>query len=242
MKKTYLSKSRFMAGMQCHKRLYLTLHPPEIPEEEVGGESLPILNGYAVGEMACRLYPGVMVEYDHGLSAAIKATKRLVADESVQRIHEATFSYDHILVRVDLLERTDDGWILTEVKAATSVKDYYLNDAAVQAWVLKGCGLKLASVRLMHVNNQFVYQGDEQYDGLLHAKDISEIVFSRMDDIGKQKGLLMAMLAGGMPNIEMGKQCYSPYECEFCAFCQPDDVPEYPLNILPRMHAPRPAL
>jgi len=239
MKKTYLSKSRFMAGMQCHKRLYLTIHPPEMLEEDAGGDSLPILNGYAVGDMACRLYPGVMVEYDHGLSAAIKATKRLVADESVQCIHEATFSYDNILVRVDLLERTDAGWILTEVKAATSVKAYYLNDAAVQAWVLQGCGLKLASVRLMHVNNQFVYQGDEQYDGLLHAADISDIVFSRIDAIGEKKDAFMAMLAGDMPDIEMGEQCYSPYECEFCAFCQPDDLPEYPLNILPRMHAPR---
>jgi len=102
-KNIYLSKSRFMAGMQCPKRLYLTVFPPDMPDEEDGGESLPILNGYAVGEMACRLYPGVMVEYDQGLSKAIKETARLVADEQVKRIHEATFSFDNILVRVDLL-------------------------------------------------------------------------------------------------------------------------------------------
>jgi len=91
-----------------------------MPEEEDGGDSLPILNGNAVGDMACKLYPGVMVEYDSGLSAAIRETSRLVADEQIQRIHEATFSFDNVLVRVDLLERTDAGWILTEVKAATS--------------------------------------------------------------------------------------------------------------------------
>ncbi|MFQ5346054.1 MAG: DUF2779 domain-containing protein, partial [Mariprofundus sp.] len=230
------SKSRFMAGMQCPKRLYLTVHPPEMPEgaDEDSGESLPILNGYAVGEMACKLYPGVMVEYDQGLSAAIKETSRLVADASVQRIHEATFSFDNILVRVDLLERSDAGWILTEVKAATSVKEYYLGDAAIQAWVLQGCGLQLASVRLMHVNNQFVYQGDGDYDGLLHAEDISDTVFSRIESIAEQKDAFIEMLAGDMPDIEMGAQCYSPYECDFCSFCQPDDLPEYPVSILPR--------
>jgi len=228
-----------MAGMQCPKRLYLTVHLPEMPEEEDGGESLPILNGYAVGEMACKLYPGVMVAYDQGLSAAIKETTRLVADEQIQRIHEATFSYDNILVRVDLLERTDAGWILTEVKAATSVKDYYLDDAAVQAWVVQGCGLKLNAVRLMHVNNQFVYQGDDVYDGLLHAEDISDVVFSRIESIGEQKDAFMEILAGDVPDIEMGGQCYSPYECDFCNFCQTDDLPEYPLNVLPRMHAPK---
>jgi len=226
-----------MAGMQCPKRLYLTVYPPDMPEEDDGGESLPILNGYAVGAMACKLYPGVMVEYDQGLSAAIRETARLVADEQVTRIHEATFNFDNILVRVDLLERTDAGWILTEVKAATSVKAYYLDDAAVQAWVLKGCGLTLAAVRLMHVNNQFVYQGAGHYDGLLHAEDISDIVFARLDTIGKQKDAFMRMLAGSMPDVAMGEQCYSPYECDFCAYCAPDDVPEYPVSILPRSSA-----
>ena len=46
----YLSKSRFIAGLQCPKRLYLTVHPPEMPEEEDGGESLPILNGIMVNQ------------------------------------------------------------------------------------------------------------------------------------------------------------------------------------------------
>jgi len=237
MKEIHLSKSRFMAGMQCPKRLYLTVYPPDVPEEKDGGESLPILNGYAVGDMACKLYPGVMVEYDAGLSAAIRETVKLVADENVRRIHEATFNFDNVLVRVDLLERTDAGWILTEVKAATSVKNYYLDDAAVQAWVLTGCGLTLAAVRLMHVNNQFVYQGDGHYEGLLYAEDISEAVFSRLDGIGKQKDAFMQMLAGNMPDIAMGDQCHSPYECDFCAYCQPDDLPEYPVSILPRSSA-----
>jgi len=239
MKKTYLSKSRFMAGMQCPKRLYLTVHPPEMPEEEDGGESLPILNGNAVGDMACKLYPGVMVEYDQGLSAAIRETSRLVADEQVQRIHEATFSFDNVLVRVDLLERTDAGWILSEVKAATSVKVHYLNDAAIQAWVLQGCGLKLASVHLMHVNNQFIYQGDGVYDRLLHAADISDIVLSRIETIGEQKDAFLEMLAGDVPDIKMGKQCNSPYACEFCSYCDPGDGPEYPLNVLPRLQTPQ---
>jgi len=145
-KNIHLSKSRFIAGLQCPKRLYLTVYPPEMDEDDDGGENLPMINGYEVGDMACKLYPGVMVEYDAGLSKAIETTAELVADTSVKRIHEATFSFENILVRVDLLERTPTGWILTEVKGATSVKDYYLNDAAVQAWVLQGCGLTLDAV------------------------------------------------------------------------------------------------
>jgi len=232
----HLSKSRFIAGQQCPKRLYLTIFPPEGYSNE-GGESLPMINGYAVGDMACKLYPGIMVEYDSGLSAAIEKTTRLVADESVQRIHEATFSFENILVRVDLLERSSEGWILTEVKGATSVKDYYLKDAAVQAWVLQGCGLKLVSVQLMHVNNKFTYQGDDDYEGLLYSADITKSVFQLISSISAQKDKFIQMLAGDVPDIEMGDQCYSPFECEFCGLCQPEDLPEYPVSILPRSNA-----
>ncbi|MDQ6997064.1 MAG: DUF2779 domain-containing protein, partial [Mariprofundus sp.] len=239
MKKIHLSKSRFMAGMQCPKRLYLTINPPEMPEEEGGGESLPILNGYAVGDMACKLYPGVMVEYDQGLSKAIEETARLVADESVTMIHEATFNYDNVLVRVDLLERTETVWNLIEVKAATSVKAYYLEDAAVQAWVLQGCGLKLESIQLMHVNNQFVYQGDGDYEGLLVAEDISTLAFPLVEKVSDKKDKFVEMLQGEEPDIAMGDHCYSPFECDFCSYCNPIEGPEYPLTVLPRMHAPQ---
>jgi len=152
MKSYHLSKSKFMAGLQCPKRLWLQVHKPELSPDI--SHTMPILNGNEVGEMARRLNPGILIEYDNGLGAALEETRRLVADPNVQAIHEATFSHGGILVRVDLLERTADGWILTEVKGSTSVKPYYISDVAVQAWVLQGCELKLKSVRLMHVHNQ----------------------------------------------------------------------------------------
>jgi len=232
-KQRHLSKSRFVAGLQCPKRLYLEVHTPEGFEAVDGGSNLQIINGYAVGEMACQLYPGVMVEYDLGLSAAILETTRLVADATVQRIHEATFSFEGVLVRVDILERTATGWHLIEVKGATSVKDYYYNDAAIQAWVLQGCGLKLDSVQLMHVNNKFTYAGDGDYEGLLKSQDITEQVVSLLPTIAATKQTFVHMLDGGVPAIAMGSHCTSPYECEFIAHCQPKDLPEFPISILP---------
>ena len=226
-----------MAGLQCPKRLYLTVHPPEIFEEEDHGSSLPIINGNAVGDMACQLYPGVMVEYEHGLSAAITKTNRLIADGNVTRIHEATFSYENVLVRVDLLERSNSGWILTEVKGSTSVKPHYISDATIQAWVLQGYGLQLASVNLMHVNSAFIYQGDGDYQGLLHSEDISEVVFAGLDVIGDKKESLMQMLIEDMPDIEVGEQCHSPFDCEFITICHSGEQPEYPISGLPRCNA-----
>jgi len=232
-----LSKSRFMAGIQCPKRLYLITHPPESNEEQDDGRNLQIINGYEVGDMACKLYPGEMVTYKQGLAAALDETKRLVADENVSRIHEATFSYENVLVRVDLLERSASGWVLTEVKAATSVKSYYITDAAIQAWVLQGYGLTLASVNLMHVNNEFVYQGNGDYHGLLHAEDISDSVLELLPAIGDKKSEFVRVLESELPDVEIGEQCDSPFTCEFVPICQKVIQPEFPVSLLPRCGA-----
>lgn len=236
-KSVQLSKSRFMAGIQCPKRLYLIVHPLESTEQQDEGLNLQIINGYEVGDMACKLYPGEMVKYDQGLAAALDETKRLIADKSVSRIHEATFSYDNVLVRVDLLERSDAGWVLTEVKASTSVKSHYITDVAIQAWVLRGCGLKLASINLMHVDSQFVYQGNNDYHGLLYAEDISNSVFDILPAINDKKSELEQVLESELPSVEMGEQCNAPFTCEFVAVCQKVAQPDYPLSSLPRCSA-----
>lgn len=45
---------------------------------------------------------------------------------------EATFSFNGVLVMVDILQVTPQGLVLNEVKSATRVKDIYIDDLAVQ--------------------------------------------------------------------------------------------------------------
>ena len=65
---------------------------------------------------------------------------------------------------------------LIEVKASTSVKDYHVLDCAIQDWVLRNSGINVLSISLAHINNQFVYQGDGNYKGLLLENDLTEEV------------------------------------------------------------------
>jgi hypothetical protein len=61
-----LSKSRFMAGLQCHKRLYLELYDPGVaePPDEVTQARLRV--GTAVGEFARQRFPGgSLIAHDH---------------------------------------------------------------------------------------------------------------------------------------------------------------------------------
>jgi len=238
MKQYFLSKSKFIAGLQCPKRLWLKTHDPEVIEQKDLSTDLNIMSGNEIGEMARIQFPGEFIDYEDGLSSALEQTQRLVSDISVKTIHEATFKFDNVLVRVDLLERVGNKWNLTEVKGSTSVKPHHIPDAAIQAWVLTGAGLELNEVRLMHVNNQFIYQGDGNYQGLLISENITEQIAPWFSVINIKKQSMIEMLNEGMPEISMGDHCYDPYECEFCPFCMPDDLPEYPVSILPNLREP----
>jgi len=139
-----LSKSRFLSGLQCHLRLWHTCFNRKLASEISPVQQAIFDMGHTVGELATRLYPeGVLIEEDYLHHAkAVQTTLKVMQDQDVRSIYEAAFIYDDIRIRVDILERLDDGrWNLIEVKSSTSVKDVHLPDVAIQYYVLQGLGL-----------------------------------------------------------------------------------------------------
>src|ERR1035441_6756369 len=157
-----LSKSRYLASSQCHKRLYWQVHAPELAAKPDAATEVIMEQGYQVGLLARQLFPGgVEVGSDGGLDQAIRATREVVANREVPAIFEGVFEHDGVLVRVDLLHRRRDGrWRLIEVKSSTSKKEEHLDDVAIQYRVLSRCGLDVGSACVAHVNRSFVFSGD----------------------------------------------------------------------------------
>ena len=225
-----LSKSRLIAAWQCPKRLYLEKFHPELAEITDKMEAMFAV-GHEVGAVARSLYgtpESVEIPFDRKTSRMVEATREILASGARFPIFEATFEYDGILVRADVLIPSGDGWRLVEVKASTSVKDYHVLDCAIQEWVLRNAGISLTSIRLAHINNQFVYAGDGNYDGLLLEHDLTDEVKSvdpRVEDlIAKAR----EAISGGMPNVPVGAHCNKPYDCAFQNHCWPGDS-EYPI-------------
>lgn len=224
-----LSKSKFLSGLQCHKRLYLEIHSPELATEP-DDETQAILDmGTAVGELARRRFPGgVLVEADYRHAGeALKRTAELLADPAVPAIFEAAVEYENILVRVDILERLrttpDDAgaWRLIEVKASTRVKDVHVNDLAIQAHVLAGAGVPLAGTGLLHINTQYVYPGGEpDLEQLFAVQDLTDVTAARQVEVPARLAEMKAMLAApGPPAIGPDGHCHTPYQCPFWDHC-----------------------
>lgn len=226
-----LSKSRYVAGIQCPKRLFLRCFQPglAIPPDEAAQDRFD--QGTNVGKVAQLAFPGgVLVEDDHRHQReAVASTQALMADPSVPAIFEAAFTFQDVMIRVDILERQQaDSWRMIEVKGTTQVKECHLPDAAIQRFVLEGCGVKLTDVCLMHLNNQYVYDGQE-YDlkNLFIVESVAFQTESLLADVPAQLVEFRRMLASDTPPvIPASEQCTNPYMCEFFAICNekmPDD-------------------
>ncbi|HNP36216.1 MAG TPA: DUF2779 domain-containing protein [Woeseiaceae bacterium] len=227
----YLSKSRLISAWQCPKRLHLEKHNPELGETSSATEAL-FATGNQVGAIAQDLYgddDSIEVPYEKGLSAALRQTSQLLASDFRHPLFEATLQHDGVLVRVDVFLPDGDNWRAIEIKASASVKDVHLIDCAIQYWVLRGEGVELSSISLGYINNQFVYQGDGNYDGLIIEDDVTERVLERLDDVPNLIAKARAALGDGVPDVAVGAHCSSPYECQFQSHCWPMDA-EYPLT------------
>ncbi len=225
----YLSKSRLISAWQCAKKLHLEKHHKELAVVSAQTESL-FATGNQIGDIAQQLYgtdESVEVRFD--FKTMLAETARLIDGGADFPIFEATFRYEGVLIRADVLIPDGNGWRLIEVKASTSVKDYHVLDCAIQDWVLRNAGINITSISLAHVNNQFVYQGDGNYDGLLLENELTEEVRKLEPGVVELLAKARAAVTGPMPEINVGAQCNKPYECQFQEHCWPTDT-RYPIT------------
>lgn len=219
-----LSKSRFTAGMKCSKLLWLRCHRPELGAPLDAATQARFDAGTTVGAVARQAFPGgVLVEADYkAQKEALAQTQALLSDSRVPAIFEAAFCHDGVQVRVDILERaTQRHWRLIEVKSTTCVKEEHSLDAAIQQYVVGGCGIQLEDVCVMHLNNQYTYNGgDYDLPSLFTIATVSGQTTMLQPDIPHQVTSFRTMLASSVePVIPPGEQCATPYACEFAGYC-----------------------
>ena len=187
-----------------------------------------------MGEVAIELLgtgAGTYIEYEGGsLAGALDVTRRLMASEKREPIYEATLQHEGVLIREDVLLPVDGAnWRIIEVKASTKLKNEHVEDCAIQAWVHQGSGYPLKSISLAHINNQFVYEGNGNYRGLLDEVDLTDQVRVMQTSVPVWVERAMEAVNGKVPIVPVGHQCGKPYPCPFINHCWPSDT-RYPVQ------------
>jgi hypothetical protein len=216
----FLSKSRFLKGLQCHKALWLLTQYPELQDKLSPSQQAIFDTSAEVGKLAQNLFPGgVEIPFDGLTISQQLAMTQAEIKKGTETIYEAAFSFDGVFIKIDILCKFENGWELYEVKGSTEAKEVYLNDIAVQYHVAAGTGLKVNRAALVHIDNSYVRQGDIDVHKLFTIQDVTEEILSKQPFVAVQVQAMKAMLTRDVPVIDIGPQCSDPYACSFHGHC-----------------------
>ena len=227
MNQQRLSKSRFMAGHQCHLRLWHDVHERHLLPPVDVAQQVIFDTGHEVGDLARERFPGGhLVAHDYrNIPAALAETRRLVELGSAPALFEPAFQHDGVLARIDVLERIPDGgWRLIEVKSTTRCKPEHVLDAAVQLWVLRGAGLDVQYAGVLTLDREYIYDGIRlDLDSLFRFHPVLDEAEALLESVGTDIVEMQAMLAArSAPNIQPSQHCFKPYECRYYDHCTRD--------------------
>lgn len=228
--RTRLSKSRYMAGLQCTKRLWWTIHEPNAVELVPDPVQQALFDrGHQVGELAREHRPGgVLIDFPYDqVDARVAATEQAL-ERGERLVYEASFLRNGIFVAVDILERSRRGVSLTEVKATLSAKPEHIPDLAVQAHVVEAAGLKVVCTDVMHLDRECKAP---DLSNLFARTNVTAEVQREALEVPLKAARLRAATAGALPVIAPGDHCIRPHRCPFYDRCH-SDVPDNHISTL----------
>ena len=235
-----LSKSLYIRGLQCEKSLWLKKKMPEVLQAPDDGAQAVFDTGTSVGELACELFSGgERIEYTGDFGSQMAKTKELM-EHGTKVVYEATFCFDGILVMVDILCVGDDGLVINEVKSSTSVKEVYIDDAAIQYYVISSLGYKVSAVNIIHIDNSYVRGEKLELEKFFHAEDVTEQVKQKQADIPQNLSKFDEILSKDTePEVDIGVQCSNPYPCDAWEYCwrKQRGIPEYSIFDISRLRS-----
>ncbi len=224
-----ISKSMYIRGLQCEKSLFMNKYNPEL--KVFSNETQAKFEvGNRVGKLAQELFPG-------GVDCGMETTGRNVTksleltSEAIKGgkkiIYEAAFQYNGMLAIIDIMVKAGNSWNLYEVKSSTEIKDYQLNDVALQYYAIKGSGIKVNDLSIAYINNKYVKIGKLSINKLFTVESVIEKAIGKQDEIEPNKEKYQKVLNSRIiPIIEISPKCFDPFDCDFHEHCW-KHIPKY---------------
>jgi hypothetical protein len=185
-----LTKTDYILWRECRKNIWLKHHKPEIfnVAELSEFEKSIIETGNEVELIARQLFPdGFLLE---GRDEESQEKTQFLLEKKEKVLFQPVFVKDHFLAAVDILKLEDDGtYSIYEVKSTTEIdtKRHY-HDLAFQINLLSRFGLKISKAFVIHLNSEYVREGEINIQKLFltedateHTSDLKEVVMQEME-------------------------------------------------------------
>ncbi|MBR9705729.1 DUF2779 domain-containing protein [Candidatus Pacearchaeota archaeon] len=225
-----LTKSKYLQGLQCSHLLWTSVNDKaRLPDQDLATQ-YRLKSGNEVGEIAKKKFMGGIDISTNDFIGNIEQTSNLLKQR--KPLFEAGFKArfvgdNEVYSRIDVLVPVEDNkWDIVEVKSGTRVKDINIDDVSFQKYSCEKSGLEIRNCYLMHINNQYIKQGEVDPEKLFVKEDITERVDKAISGIEKKINNMFEMISlDQAPKIRIGAHCQDPYDCVLKDDCW-KDLPE----------------
>ncbi len=220
-----LSKSTLIRSIQCLKSLYLYKNHYNLRDIPDRKQQQKFDRGHRVGKLAQQLFPGgkdCTPPSPMHFQQSIAATKLLV-EKQFSVIYEAAFKFQGILVALDILECKGGNFYAYEVKSSMSISQTYIQDCAIQYYVIQHFGIQLSDFQIVYINNNYVKNRVLEVDKLFKKKSVLKEILELQPFIQQKIDAAIEVLSNTqMPDVSVGAHCTKPYPCDFMSYCWKD--------------------
>ena len=188
-----LSKSKYINGLQCLKLLWVaTNDPTRMPPYSAATQHV-FDQGHLIGDLAHQLYPDGINLHTENITDNLTETK---ASLRLRRpLFEAGFSGNRLNCRVDILNPSlGESWDIVEVKSTNDVKEEQLYDVAFQRHCCQLIGLKINRCSIMHLNRDYIKQGDIDPQQLFLTEDVTDRLGEYANDLEARITEMLAVI------------------------------------------------
>ena len=153
-----MNKTEFLAATKCFTMAWHQTRYKSRPLDEAAKFRLD--QRREIGKLARQLFPdGILIHGDN--EQGIAETQRLIGDSATKTIFEAAFISGAFTAKVDVLNRSGDGWDVIRVKpsleTSKKVTKDYVDDLAYTVMVLRRAGIAVMRSRLLLLSREYRY-------------------------------------------------------------------------------------
>ena len=205
-----LTKSDYIMGVQCLRWLWINKNDKEKIPALTELDKARFEEGYMIEECAKSLFADLVdlskFKFDEQIEKTKEYTEKRVPLFQASFLHKDLYSRGDVLLPVE-----DDKWDIIEIKSSTKVKKIHLEDLAFQKYVYEKSGLKIRKCFVLHVNKEYVKQGEINPKELLMQTEVTENV-EAIEEVESRAANMLEVINGQCPDFQIDDLLTIEYE------------------------------
>jgi len=180
-----LSKSEYMMFLKHPAWLWLKKHDKsKLPEPDDNLQAIFDAGVNFEQYANKRFSDGVNIGFnDYGEYLSMPERTKQALDNNTKTLFQGRFEADNITCICDIVDRVEKNTFdLYEIKSSTKVKPEHYPDLAFQVIVLESAGMKVRNIAVIHVNNQYVRDGEIDPIELSAVTNITDDVRAKIEE------------------------------------------------------------